>query len=222
MKVDAVTYERFRDALNALKPGWEITERGIVGPDKALVRFEQRHTSTSEGHLDVQFVLEGESSIGPQLWDCVVGFGATPVERAESAAHLWSQTTAGALLEFKYSLRGEFADHYRGTEPEGFRGWHVICGPILGYGQGDSAEQLQRWWLENPMLPALSRVLNDSLDECSCPHGIKILFGGDGVAEVRLNGERHEAGSATLADFPWPRLEPPSFVRSYLIVLHRD
>src|SRR5262245_38046336 len=114
MLAESIAYEAFRDALNALKPGWVITERGIVGPGGALVRLGQRHEVESDGHVDVDFELDEADPGGTQLWDCVCGFGVTPTDKARSAAHLWSQTTAGALLEFKYSQRGEFADHYRG------------------------------------------------------------------------------------------------------------
>jgi hypothetical protein len=219
---DAIAHEAFRDALNALKPGWEVTERGIVGPKGAVVRLLQQHPSQSEGHVDVQFVLNDGAPVRLTLWDCVAGVGRTPADRAQFAAHLWSQTTAGALLELKYSLRGEFADHFSGDDPAGFQGWHSICGAILGYGHGDSPDQLQQWWLDHPILPVIARALDDSLNEHAGPHGIKILFGGDGVAEVRLNGEAHGPASEALANLDWPRLDPPGFVRSYVIAVHRE
>jgi hypothetical protein len=218
----AIAYEAFRDALNHLKPGWETSSTGLLGPAGALVRLGQRHPSRSEGHVDVQFVLDVNSPTGPALWDCVTGSGATETARARFAAHLWAQTTAGVLLELKYSLRGEFADHYRGNDPDGFQGWHAICGAIMGYGEGESATQLQQWWLKNPILPTLSQALNDSLDENVAPYGIKIFFGGADVAEVRVNGERHDGASAALSELDWPRLQPLGFVRSYVVVLHRE
>lgn len=221
---DPILLEAFRDALNALKPGWSVTRDGIVGPGGAVVRLTQRHEVQSVGHVDVQFILSDASTRPAVLWDCVAGFGATPAERARFAARLWSQTTAGALCELKYSLRGEFADHFRGNEPGGLTEWHVICSPILGFGAGESSCKLQQWWLDNPVLPSLTHALGDSLSEQDCPHGIKILFGGDGdgIAEVRVDGEPHEAASTALAGLAWPRLEPPGFVRSYVIALHRD
>jgi len=98
----------------------------------------------------------------------------------------------------------------------------TIAGAITGFGSGASPSALQQWWLENPVLPALARALGDSLNEQDAPYGLKILFGGDGVAEVRVNGEQHDAASSALASLPWPRLNPPGFVRSYLLVLHRE
>jgi hypothetical protein len=176
----------------------------------------------SEGHVDVLFVLDEVAERRVALWDCVTGYGATPASRAQFAAGLWAQTTAVALLELKYSRRGQFADHYRGNDAGGFPGWHSIAGAIMGFGKGDSASKLQQWWLGNPILPTLAHALSDSMSEQDCPYGLKILFGGDNVAEVRVNGEQHEGASVALARLPWPRLDPAGFVRSYVLVLHRD
>jgi len=222
MMTDAIAYEVFRESLNTLRPGWTISGDAIVGADGALVRLTQRHPSRSEGHVDIQFVIDDASLGHIELWDCVAGLGSTHLDRARFAAHLWSQTTAGALLELKYSLRGEFADHYHGGDPGGFSGWHAIAGALVGFGEGETPSRLQRWWLDNPVLPTLAGALDDSLPSENAPFGIKILFGGDGVAEVRVGGERHEIASSALAALPWPRLEPTGFVRSYVIVLHRE
>jgi Family of unknown function (DUF6348) len=219
---DAVTYEAFREVLNSLRPGWVTMGDAIVGPDGATVRLTQRHESLSEGHVDVQFVLDDNAPRKVELWDCVVGYGTTPADRARFAAYLWGQTTAGTLLELKYSRRGEFADHYHATDEGAFSGWNAIAGAIVGFGRGESASTLQRWWLDNQVLPVLARALDDSLSELDAPYGLKILFGGDGIAEVRVNGEQHDAASSVLAGLPWPRLSPPGFVRSYVLVLHRE
>jgi hypothetical protein len=76
--------------------------------------------------------------------------------------------------------------------------------------------------MDNPVLPALSLAVDSSLDKLACPHGLKIFFGGDDVAEVRLNGERHDAATATLAGLNWPRLGPAGFVRSYVVLVHPE
>jgi hypothetical protein len=219
---EAEAYEAFCNALNALKPGWTKTERGLAGPVGALVRLGQRHDSTSGGHVDVLFEPDETKPLKTPLWDCVCGIGSSSAERARNAAYLWSQTSAAALFEFKYSQRGDFADHYRGADPGGFEGWHVISGPVMGYGKGDSADRLQKWYLSNPVLPVLSRVISDSIQDSACPHGVKIFLGGDGIAEVRLDGEKHDAASEALAKLAWPRLDPPGFVRCYVLVLHRE
>lgn len=219
---EAVFLDAFCNSLNLLKPGWQVVDGRIVGPDQEVVRLDNRHESENEGHVDVQFVLDENSQVEGHLWDCVSGFGATLEDKAKFAAYLWANTTAGVFLELKYSLRGEFADHYRGDQADGFCGWHVICGNVIGFGNEDSAKQLQQWYFYNPVLPVLSRLLSDSLSENECPHGIKILFGGNGVAEVRVNGETHEEASEALENLAWPRLQPPSFIRTYVLVIHRE
>ena len=208
----------FAEALDAIKPGWRVDGEEVVGPDGVRLRFANRHPAASDGHVDVEFVL-GE---GRSLWDCVAGFGESAVDKAQAAAHIWCSTSGGALLELKYSGRGEFADHYRGHESQGFAGWHAISGAIIGYGHGDAPDQLQRWWLAHPLLTRLSGVLGREVSEERAPHGIKILFGGDGVAEVRLNGDVHPAATQMLLDLDWPRIEPAGFVRSYVILLEPE
>jgi Family of unknown function (DUF6348) len=209
----------FVDALNRLQSGWTARGDVLVGPGDAYVAFTEQHSVGSVSHVDVRFVLDA-SRPDESLWDCVSGFGNTPEDRAWSAAHVWGQTTAGACLELKYSRRGEFADHYDGRESGSFTGWHAIAGAIIGFGDGDSAATLQRWWMENPFLPALARWLDDSVGPHGL-HGIKLLFGGADVAEVRLDGQRHDVASEELAKLSWPRLEPTGFVRSYVIAVHR-
>jgi hypothetical protein len=82
--------------------------------------------------------------------------------------------------------------------------------------------QLQEWWLANPRISVLATTLEPTLEEATCPHGIKILFGGDGIAEVRVDGDHHEAASVALRDLGWPRLVPAGFVRTYIVALHRE
>lgn len=219
---DATTYEAFLEVLNALRPGWVMTGDAIVGPGGAAVRLAKRHESEVDGHVDVQFVLNEGSPQPIELWDCVSGYGDTAADRARFAAYIWGQSTASVLLELKYSSRGEFAEHYHGSDADGFSGWHSIIGGIVGFGDANSLSKLQQWWLNNPLLPALARALGDSLDEKDGPFGLKILFGGDEVAEVRVNGEGHDVASSVLASLPWPRLHPPGFVRSYVLLIHRE
>jgi hypothetical protein len=214
-----MAYKAFCDALNALKPGWAVTDRGLVGPDGALVLL---HGSINEGELHVMFEPDEAKLLQTPLWDWVVGFGTSLDQKAAAGAQLWSQTTATAFLELKYPSRGEFADHYRGSDPGGFEGWHVISSAVLPFGKGAQDDRLPQWYMQNPVLPVLSRVMSDSIDEKTCPHGVKIFMGGDGIAEVQLDGEKHEAASAALAKLRWPRLKPVVYLRCYVLILHRD
>lgn len=210
---------RMAAALNEIRPGWSVRAGTVVGPDGASAGIEDRGHSDLPHHLDIWCRLKPDD--GPLLWDCVNGFGASPSEAIGTAIHLWSQTTAMALLELKYSRRREFADHYRGNERDGLPGWHVIAAPILGFGKGDSPDALQRWCIEHPLLPELGAALSD-VERARAPHGMKVLFGGADVAEVRLGGERHEAASQALLRLEWPRLADAGFVRTYFILVHPE
>jgi hypothetical protein len=146
--------------------------------------------------VDVQFVLDEAAPGDGNFWDCVAGYGETTAARAAAAGRLWAQTTGSAVLELKYSGTGQFADHYRGNDPGGLYGWHTIHGGIVGFGLGDSPDRLQEWWLSNPVLPALSRPLEGSLRDRECPAGLKIMFGGESIAEVRVRCSRCVAMAA--------------------------
>lgn len=213
--------EAFRGRLNALKPGWSISDQRIIGPEGAAVYFSEEHNGDFMGHVDVKFCFQDDNPSGLQLWDCVSGFGASLEDCASSAAALWAATSASALLELKYSRRGEFADHFHGRDPQGLTGWHCICGAVMGYGQGESGSLLQEWWLSrHSVLPAIASALVDLPGDR--PHAIKIFFGGSDIAEVRVDGEIHEAASDILLSLDWPRLELLGFLRGFIITLHRE
>jgi hypothetical protein len=39
----------------------------------------------------------------------------------------------------------------------------------------------------------------------------------DAIADVRVNGQRHEAASAALVALPWPDVTEPTMVRFYAV-----
>jgi hypothetical protein len=216
-----VAYPAFVTALESLCPGWTQTPAAIVGPGGVRVTLTERHSLDNDEHVDAEVLVPSPRGDPVTFVDCVSGFGSTPQARARFAAHLWSQTTGAACLEFAYSLRGAFADHYRGSDPGSFTNWHVIAGAIIGFGNSENAGVLQQWWLSNPVLPSVAAA-SSRLSDTPVPQGLKILFGGDGVAEVRIDGECHDAASRAVGSLPWPRLNPTAFVRSYVILLHPD
>jgi hypothetical protein len=167
--------EAFQLELNTLKSGWVIQNGYLSGPEEVRLNFLQLHAAESPGHTDLEFVFQDASADFVHLYDCISGFGQTVEDQAKSAATIWASTTAPALLELKYSRQGKYADHYQFDDKYGFTGWHSICGAIMGYGHGESPQKLQDWWLNNPILPSLASVLNDSLDEQNAPYGIKIF-----------------------------------------------
>ena len=218
----------FRDALNALCIGWRVRGDEVRGPAGTSVHFAQTHESSSPGHVDVEFRCRGRRRLlppfrrapGMSLWDCIAGIGETMEERAQFAARAWAQSTGAACLEVSLSGRGDFATHVGSSDSFGFTGWHAIHSPILSYGKGASPATLQAWCEEHPILPTIAEATKDHLKTQDGPCGIKLLLGAQDIAEVRIDGEHDEAGSAALLALPWPRLDPPAFVRIYAILIH--
>lgn len=217
----ALFAESFCAALNRLLPGWSVRAGVIHGPEDAAVRFSTEHQVTSPGHADVEFSFQDSDPASLRLMDCVVGFGDGMEKRAENAATIWISTSATALLELKYSRKGQYADHYMASDPAGLTGWHSICSSIIGWGEGDGGKALQQWWVSSgQVLPALAPALVDLQGDR--PHAIKIFFGGADIAEVRVDGQHHDAASAALLALDWPRQPRPDFVRALVIALHRE
>jgi hypothetical protein len=207
--------------LNDITPGWSAEGNGVHGPRNVGVELTDFHHEYGPGHVDIGFVLGCKSQNCQTIWDCVSGYGSSVLERVQSAAHVWVTCTAPVFLELIFSGRGDYAEHYHAADPEGLRGWHAIHGPILGIGQ-EGAEILQKWWLENPLLPLISRnTKNSDFGDLRYPHGIKLLFGGEDVAEVRIDGMRHEPASQALLLEKWPRVAR-SFVRGYILAMHPE
>jgi hypothetical protein len=222
-----IDHDHLRDALaDGLQRlsgrTWTRADDGSVRSDGSLVVFVAADLHGDEdphpGHVDIGIALNPEHPEAPVLWDCVVGIGRTPAEAAEYAAFVWLETTAPTVLEF-VEQRGRLAAHLDSGDPDGLPGMHVLHGPVLAFGSGDSTP-LRDWAVDNIVLPALRETLLPRIT--GSLHGVKLLFGGragDEVAEVRVDHAYDEASSRALADLPWPRLERPAFARAYLLVM---
>lgn len=211
--------QAFREALNDRRAGWELRGESLVGQDGLVLRFGERHQSTSPGHVDIEIIFDEDKGDSVRLLDCAVGFGESLSAQAKNCAYLWAATTGGCILELKYSRTGEFASHYEAKDPEGLVGWHAVCSDLIGYGTGNKAKELQDWWVKSTkVLPTIASTLTGMSDS---PHGIKIFFGGEDTAEVRVDGEYHEAASKALAEMDWPRNDLSGFLRAYVIAIHR-
>ena len=211
----------FRDGLKSMKAGWKIRKGTLSGPLGARLLLRRSTHSDDPAHLDVLFEFPDRSGNPVRFLDCISGLGRSTADRARTSSKIWTHTSAPTLFELRYSLRGEFADHYGGTDPGGIPGWHSICAPIMGYGAPESAEALQTWWPTNPVLATIWAAIG-APPEVDAPLGMKVLFGADEVAEVRVNGEFHDRATDALLGMDWPRLEPAAFVRAYVIALHPD
>jgi hypothetical protein len=225
----AIDHEFLRDAITdglsrISEMSWTRAADGTVRSERAqVIHIADLHPEEDQhpGHVDIGFGLNAEHPGAPVLWDCVAGIGNTPAQVAEQAAFMWLETTAPAVLELM-EQRSRLADHHESTDPGGLPGMHVVQGPALVFGRGDTTP-MQEWARDNYVLPALYEALSHRLSEDI--NGVKLLFGGRAggeVAEVRVNQAYDEASSRTLAQLAWPRLEGPAFVRAYLVVMPSD
>jgi hypothetical protein len=115
--------------------------------------------------------------------------------------------------------QGSFANHYTSAEC-GLAGRHAIHGALLGWARGDGPDQLQQWWLANPLLPVLAPAL-DSI-EWPVLGALRIFFGsqrGQSTAEVKLNGTPLVDAADLLLKRDWPRFQQPAYVRSFVLLI---
>lgn len=192
----------------------------VIGPGTTSLVIAA-HPDVAEtqqsAHLDIGFVLNRDRD-DTTIWDCSSGFGPTKTDAVSSAVHAWLQTTAPVVLEL---LTGQatYADHYSSAEC-GLTGRHAIHGGILGWGQGDAPDQLQRWWIAHPLLPVLAPAIQP--DPWPVLAALRIFFGsqrGQSTAEVKLNGRPLTDAADLLIEQNWPRFQQPAYVRSFILLL---
>jgi hypothetical protein len=206
--------------LSRFRDGWIDDGELVVGPGTVAVRAAITHDS-EPGHVDLGFVLNRDRPDAPVIWDCVAGGPAQDDVAAQRACSIWAQTTAPVIMEL-LTQKSQYADHAHGDDGLGLAGWHSIHGAILGYGTND-ATALQRWCLDNAVVPALRDVLAPALSPAWL-HGAKFLLGAfdeDSIAEVRIDGIRHEACSDTLLKLPWPK-EGKRVARFFVLFVHAE
>lgn len=153
----------------------------------------------------------------PCFADCVVALSGDP----RKAADAWVQTAGACLLEL-LDQHGHFADHAGPDHERGVPGWHSIISGAVGVGlDGAENRRLQTALLDANVLPRIASTFTADL-ESPYFNGIKVFYGGQPgamEAEIRVNGERHEAASAAMAALNLP--EPTVFtaVRHYSLLL---
>ncbi len=205
--------------LSLIYKEWEVVGGKVLGPGTLAVRVEDQH-KLGPTHFDIGFVLNRERDDVPVLWDCTAGIGRTEEEIISSAVRNWAECTVPAILELG-AQNGSFASHLGYDDPKGCAGWHVIHGPVTGFGAGVAPNELQSWVLNTPLLPSLGPMVASSFER-STLNGVKLLFGfaQSDIAEVRVNGSLHEAASRRLKLMKWPRAVEPAFVRLYWLFVH--
>jgi hypothetical protein len=199
---------------------WQVGEGMVKGPGAVAVALRDDH-SDRPGHLDLDFILDPE---GTTIGDCVAGYGATTEEAVARAVQTWLDTTAGAILELLVQ-DGSHAAHFAPDDPGGFPGRHAVHGGIIGWGIGDHHDAVQRWAVGHVLLPHLAPALKDTIGRDRLT-GVKAFFGGgegSEIAEIRVDGHYHEAGSQALADLDWPRpAQGVSYARTFILLVRDD
>jgi len=222
----AVDHDHLRDALaDGLQrlsgKLWMRADDGSVRSEGTPVVFVadlHGYDDPHPGHVDIGFAINPGHPEAPVLWDCATGIGNTPAEVAEYAAFVWLRTTAPTLLEV-LEQQSRLADHFDPDDRGGLPGMHVVQGPALVFGRGDTIP-LQEWTATNFVLPELGETLLPHFT--GDVHGVKLLYGGTAgneVAEVQVDHAYDEASSLGLANLPWPRLVEPAFARAYFLVM---
>jgi hypothetical protein len=207
--------------LTELSGTWTVDGEVVLGEGSTVIVVTDLHGDAQEpNHVDVGVALNPGMAAAPVIWDCAAGHGTTPREVAETAARMWVETTGSTVLELLVQ-DGRFASHIVADDPDGLPGFHVLHGPVLPFGA--DREPLLRWVLDHPLLPALSETLPPHLD--SSVNGVKLLFGGtrdDETVEVRVNGALCDDATDALRALGWPRVERPTFVKTFLLAFAEE
>ncbi|WP_325157989.1 DUF6348 family protein [Actinophytocola sp.] len=211
------------ERLNQMYGTWTLHDGPVLrGPGAVTVTVGEDHTG-SPNHLDLDMILNTGDPNPITVLDCSTGVAGNPEHAIRQAVAMWSETTAATVLEL-LTRRGDFGDHYRGADPGGFPGWHMITGGITGLGHKDNPTLLQQWMVESTPWTTLAPVLTAGLDRPQL-NGIKFFIAAVGdfeTAEVRINGEIHEPSSAALLALDWPRPNEFASARTFILLVHPE
>ncbi|WP_351235829.1 DUF6348 family protein [Streptomyces sp. NPDC002133] len=209
-----------RDALEEVAPGCtagaELKGNSLLSPQGWAVGIGPAGHG-DEGHYDL--IAFPDVSIQPDVpcfVDCVV-----VVSTPRDAAGLWARSAGACMLEL---LDGneQLAEHWGPDEERGVPGWRSITSGVLAYGLSDRENlRLQNALLEADVLREIAHTFTADL-ESPWFNGVRVFYGGaPGAveAEVRVNGERHEAASAALAALALPEPTVFTVARSFTLVL---
>ncbi|MEV7867795.1 DUF6348 family protein [Streptomyces sp. NPDC088124] len=197
--------------------GSQLKGNSLISPDGWAVAVAPPHHEGGHHYDLVALPDVGLQPDVPCFMDCVVPMSADP----RNAANTWVQTAGACLLEL-LDRREHFADHAGPDDERGVPGRHVITSGAVGLGHDvDENRRLQGALLEANVLHRIADSFTADLDS---PYfnGVKVFYGGSPgamQAEIRVNGERHEAASAAMAALGLP--EPTTFtaVRFYALLL---
>lgn len=210
--------------LNRVRAGWSAGADGIVrGPGTLAAAIVDGGHSDHPHHLDIAFVLNVDRWDETAVLDCVTGVGDDERAAVEQALQIWMATTAPTVFELLAQTR-EHASHFGPDDPQGFPGWHMIGGAIVGWASGEETFEIRDWMAAATPWHELAAIVDPDLDRPAL-NGIKIYVAGSPdfeTAEVRLNGRRHDAASSALQQMAWPRPAALGSARTYCLLVHRE
>lgn len=211
----------FAARLSAEHGTWTISGERIDGPGTVAVLLEKRHDG-SPSHLEIGTILDRDKPGAPVLWTCTSGFGDDLDASLKNAVESWVLTTLPVIKEV-FSQDGANADQFGPDTPGGCPGWHVIQGPWSGMDQGDGGgKALSRWAVDHKLLAELGPIVTPAFPRADL-NMVKVMIvrGKDEIAEVRVNGEKHDPASWKLAAMGWPRGDW-ALVRCTMLFMHPD
>ncbi|MGW8503717.1 DUF6348 family protein [Streptomyces sp. CLCI03] len=209
-----------RDALEEVAPGCtegaRIQGNSLESPEGWAVAVGPPGHG-DDRHYDL--IAFPDVSIQPDVpcfVDCVV-----VVTTARDAAGLWARSAGACLLQLLHGHE-ELAEHHGPDDEHGVPGWRSISSGALAYGLSDQENlRLQKALVEADVLREIADTFTADLEPVWF-NGVRVFYGGvPGAmeAEVRVNGERHEAASAALAALGLPEPTVFTVARSFTLVL---
>lgn len=211
----------FAEQLSVQGGPWTVSGDRVIGPGTVAVLIEKRHAA-SEAHLDFGTILDRDKPDAPVLWTCMTGFGDGLEATLKNTIEAWVVSTLPVVQEV-FSQDGSNADQYGPGTPGGCPGWHVIHGPFSGMDAGTGGgDEITQWAVKHPLLPELGPLITPSFSRPDL-NMVKVIIarGEEDIAEVRVNGERHEAASQKLASMDWPRGDW-ALVRCSILFMHPE
>jgi Family of unknown function (DUF6348) len=212
--------ELLRDALGEIAPplvdGCQIHNGMLAGVQGWGLVALPNHTDDPR-HFDIGFILWPQPAI---VEDCINGIGS-PHEAAAMMIRIWRETSGACLAEM-LTRRGEFASHVDGSDSVGLPGWHSVVSKVLAYGPDPTSnDTLQGALVHRDVLREIAPQLVPALDR-PAHNGIKVFYQRtptSATAEVRVNGQPHQAASRALAALPWPEVTAPAIARFYAVAV---
>jgi Family of unknown function (DUF6348) len=213
--------ELLRDALGEIAPslveGCQIRNGIMAGVQGWGLMALPNHTDDPR-HFDIGFAVAPQPGV---IADCINGIGSAH-EAAAMMVRIWRETSGACLAEM-LTRRSEYASHLDGSDPAGLPGWHSVVSGVIAYGSDPASnDALQAALLDHAVLRAIAPQLLPALDR-PAHNGIKVYYfrsPTSAIAEIRVNGERHEPASQALAALPWPKVNAPAIARFYAVAVH--